>query len=117
MPTGDSISEGVRIDGFALKRYGYPLADVSIISSQGDREEKGKRRETALLVARRAEWRKPPSTVETSGVLSWIFAGLGAAVAAAVLYGVWASNRAARRAEAQARSELPDRIELPGDRS
>lgn len=117
MPTGDSISEGVRIDGFALKRYGYPLADVSIISSQGDREEKGKRRETALLVARRADWRKPPSTVETSGLLSWIFAGLGAAVAAAVIYGVWATNRAARRAEAQARGELPDRIELPGDRS
>lgn len=117
MPTGDSISEGVRIDGFALKRYGYPLADVSIISSQGDREEKGKRRETALLVARRAEWRKPPSTAEASSVLSWIFAGLGAAIAAAVLYGVWSSNRAARRAEAQAKSELPDRIELPGDRS
>jgi hypothetical protein len=115
MPTGDSISEGVRIDGFALKRYGYPLADVSIISSQGDREEKGKRRETALLVARRAEWRKPPSTAETSTVLSWIFAGLGAAVAAAVIYGVWASSRAARLAERQAREALPDRVELPGD--
>lgn len=115
MPTGDSISEGVRVDGFALKRYGYPLADVSIISSQGDRDEKGKRRETALLIARRAEWRKPPSTAETSGVLSWIFAGLGAAVAAAVIYGVWASNRAARRAERQAREALPDRVELPGD--
>ena len=115
MPTGDSISEGVRIDGFALKRYGYPLADVSIISSQGDREEKGKRRETALLVARRAEWRKPPSTAETSTVLSWIFAGLGAAVAAAVIYGVWASGRAARLAERQARAALPDRIDVPGD--
>lgn len=115
MPTGDSISEGVRIDGFALKRYGYPLADVSIISSQGDREEKDKRRETALLVARRAEWRKPPSTAETSTVLSWIFAGLGAAVAAAVIYGVWASGRAARLAERQARAALPDRIDVPGD--
>lgn len=115
MPTGDSISEGVRIDGFALKRYGYPLADVSIISSWGDREEKGKRRETALLVARRAEWRKPPSTAETSTVLSWIFAGLGAAVAAAVIYGVWASSRAARLAERQAREALPDRVELPSD--
>ena len=115
MPRGDSISEGVRIDGFALKRYGYPLADVSIISSQGDREEKGKRRETALLVARRAEWRKPPSTAETSTVLSWIFAGLGAAVVAAVIYGVWASSRAARLAERQAREALPDRVELPGD--
>jgi len=115
MPSGDSISEGVRIDGFALKRYGYPLADVSIISSQGDREEKDKRRETALLVARRAEWRKPPSTAETSTVLSWIFAGLGAAVAAAVIYGVWASGRAARLAERQAREALPDRIDVPGD--
>jgi hypothetical protein len=115
MPTGDSISEGVRIDGFALKRYGYPLVDVSIISSQGDREEKGKRRETALLVARRAEWRKPPSTAQTSTVLSWIFAGLGAAVAAAVIYGVWASSRAARLSERQAREALPDRVELPGD--
>lgn len=115
MPTGDSISEGVRVDGFAFKRYGYPLADVSIISSQGDRDETGKRRETALLVARRAEWRKPPSTAETSGVLSWIFAGLGAAVAAAVIYGLWASNRAARLAERQAREALPDRVDLPRD--
>ena len=111
------IGRDVEIDGFALKRYGYPLADVSIISSQGDREEKGKRRETALLVARRAEWRKPPSTAETSTVLSWIFAGLGAAVAAAVIYGVWASGRAARLAERQARAALPDRINVPGDRT
>ena len=43
MPTGEQISERVRISGFALKRYGYPLADLEISSSQGDVRTKGER--------------------------------------------------------------------------
>ena len=114
MPTGDSIAERVEVAGFALKRYGYPLADVAILSSQGNREEKGRRMETALLLGREAVWKPNPSTAGTMSTLSWIFTSIAAAVAAVLFYGIWSSGRAARADERQARAALPERVELPG---
>ena len=114
MPTGDAISERVRVSGFTLKRYGYPLADVAIVSSQGDRDEKGKRMETALVIADHAVWLPNPTPRGAMNMLFWIFAGLAAAVALVLGYGAWAMGRDARLSEQQARSELPDRIDLPG---
>ncbi|MFM7108471.1 MAG: hypothetical protein ACKOZU_07725 [Planctomycetaceae bacterium] len=112
MPTGDQISESVVVPGFALKRYGYPLADAVI----GDDVRKGQRLETPLVLARRAIWRQPPSTRGASDALFGIFAALAALVAVALAWGSWSMRRDARRAEARARAELPERIDIPGGR-
>lgn len=113
MPTGDRISERVRVQGFALKRYGYPLADVEIVSSQGDEATHGRRMETALVVGRRADWRPVPAAGPTGGWLSWLFLGIIAAVTAAVVALAWVRRREEQRARARARAALPDRIDLP----
>jgi hypothetical protein len=113
MPTGDRITERVRVHGFALKRYGYPLADVEIVSSQGDEAAHGRRMETALVVGRRAEWQPVPATGPTGGWLSWLFLGIIAAVAALVAALAWVRRREDRRARARARDALPERVELP----
>lgn len=112
MPTGDQISERVVVPGFALKRYGYPLADAVI----GDEVRKGQRLETALVLARRAIWQPLPSTRGASDALFGIFAGLAALVGAALAWGAWSMRRDARRAEARARASLPDTITFPGGR-
>ena len=112
MPTGDQISESVVVSGFALKRYGYPLADAVI----GDEVRKGKRLEAPLVIGRRATWQPRPSTAAASNVLFGVFAGLAALVAAALAWGAWSMRRDARQAEARARAELPDRLTLPGQR-
>jgi hypothetical protein len=116
MPTGDRISERVAVAGYALKRYAYPLADVAITSSQGDRKLEGGRMETALVLGRRAEWTPSASPAAASAVLFWIFSGLAAIVAAALALGLWAMSRDARRRERRARAELPDTIRLPEGR-
>jgi hypothetical protein len=113
MPTGDRITERVTVHGFALKRYGYPLADVNIVSSQGDEATHGRRMETALVVGRRVDWRPVPAAGPAGGWLSWLFLGIIAAVTAAVVALVWVRRREERRARARARAALPDRIELP----
>lgn len=112
MPTGDQISEPVVVPGFALKRYGYPLADAVI----GDDVRKGERLETPLVLARRAIWRPLPSTRGASDALFGIFAVLGGLVAAALAWGAWSMRRDAREAEARARAEMPKTFTLPGDR-
>lgn len=113
MPTGDRITERVLVDGFALKRYGYPLADVEIVSSQGDEAAHGRRMETALVVGRRADWRPVPAAGPTGGWLSWLFPGIIAAVVASFAALAWVRRREDRRARARARAALPERIELP----
>jgi hypothetical protein len=113
MPKGDRISERVSISGFALKRYGYPLADVTIISSQGDEVERNRRMETPLVLGQRAEWRPAVVPTREGGFLFWIFAGLAAAVLAALALRNWGVQRQARRADRAARAALPDRFELP----
>jgi hypothetical protein len=116
MPTGDRVSERVTVEGFALKRYAYPLADVAISSSQGDRELKGGRMETALVLGNRAVWTPAASPATASRLLSWIFFGLAGIVAAALVLGLWAVSRDASRRERRARAELPDTIRLPDGR-
>jgi hypothetical protein len=116
MPTGDRISERVTIHGFAVKRYAYPLADVAISSSQGDRTLEGGRMETALVLGNRAVWTPSASPATASRLLSWIFFGLAGIVAAALVLGLWAVSRDARRRERRARAELPDTIRLPDGR-
>ena len=114
MPTGEQISERVRLSGFALKRYGYPLANLEISSSQGDVRTKGERMETALLIGKTAAWIPNPSTQGASNLLFWIFSGLAALVGLALLVGAWSINRDARRAARASREQLPDRLDLPG---
>jgi hypothetical protein len=116
MPTGDRVSERVTVEGFAFKRYAYPLADVAISSSQGDRTLEGGRMETALVLGRRAAWTPAASPATASRLLSWIFFGLAGIVAAALVLGLWAVSRDARRRERRARAELPDTIRLPDGR-
>jgi hypothetical protein len=112
MPTGDGISEAVVVAGFALKRYAYPLADAVI----GDEVRRGQRRETPLVLGRRAVWQPRPATRAASDLLFAAFAALAAAVAAALAWGTWTMRRDARRSAARARAELPDTFALPPDR-
>ena len=114
MPTGEQISERVRISGFTLKRYGYPLADLEISSSQGDVRTKGERMETALVIGKAATWIPNPSTQGASNLLFWIFSSLAALVGLALLAGAWSMNRDSRRAARASREQLPDRLDLPG---
>jgi hypothetical protein len=114
-PGGDRISERVSVTGFALKRYGYPLPDLDISSSQGDRETRGQRMETALLVGGTPVWERPAPVVDGRG-LSTIFAMLAAAVGLLLAFGAWRMQRDAGRAAARKRAQLPDRLELPDDR-
>jgi hypothetical protein len=110
-PTGDSIAEKVTVSGFGLKRYGYPMPDVTISTSQGERNTRGQRMETALLVGRTAAWKPEPSVAGATSALSWVFSALAALVGLALVYSVWAMNRGGGR-----RVDLPDRIDLPGGR-
>jgi hypothetical protein len=113
MPTGDSISERVRVNGFALKRYGYPLANVDILSSDGDEALRGRRMETALVVGRSAEWRPIPPMGPTDGFPTWLFLGIVAAVAALIVAGFLSGRRESRLARTRSREELPERIDVP----
>lgn len=113
MPTGPRIGERVRVSGFAFKRYAYPLPDVTISSSQGDRRQQGQRQETALLVGRTPVWLPAPSPARAIDALGWGFLGIAAVVGLAVAMAAWALARDRRARERQARRDLPERIDLP----
>ena len=113
MPTGQEIGERVRVSGFALKRYGYPLPDVKISSSQGNEEQKGQRQETALLVGREAGWLPAPSPTKEVNTLGWVFLSIASVIGLALALAAWSFARDTRRRDRQARGKLPDRIELP----
>ena len=113
IPTGPRIGERVRVSGFAFKRYGYPLPDVTISSSQGDRRQQGQRQETALFVGREPVWLPAPSPARAVDALGWGFLGMAALVALAVAMAAWALARDRRARDRQVRRDLPDRIELP----
>jgi hypothetical protein len=113
MPTGQQISERVRVAGFAFKRYGYPLPDVRISSSQGDKEQKGQRQETALLIGNQARWRPAPSPTGQVDALGWIFLAIAAVIGIAIALAAWSFARDSRRRDRRARRELPDRIDVP----
>jgi hypothetical protein len=108
MPTGQNINERVRVSGFAMKRYAYPLPKL-----QGQGEKPERRQETPLVIGRRAVWVPEPSTAGATSLLGWIFAGLAAVIGLLLAFGAWRSARDTRRRERRERDALPDRIELP----
>jgi hypothetical protein len=108
MPTGQNINERVRVSGFALKRYAYPLPKV-----QGEKAQPDRRQETPLVVGRRAVWVPEPSTAGAASLLGWIFAGLAGLIGLLLAFGAWRSSRDTRRRERRERDALPKRIELP----
>lgn len=113
MPRGETISERVRVPGFAFKRYRYPLPEVVV---DGTRERpRGGSRSAPLIVAPGAEWIAAPSTRGLSDRLFWGFFGILAALAAVVAFSAWSSARDARRAERARREALPERIDLPAE--
>ncbi len=105
MPTGPKISEPVRVAGFALKSYAYPL-------QTGDGSEI--RREAPLLIGGDVAWQRP-STDSPQGPLAWVFAALAATIVVGAALAVWAGGRDARRRARQRRASLPDRFVPPGD--
>jgi len=113
MPTGDRIAEQVRVPGFALKRYGYPLADVTIISSQGDEVDRDRRMETPLVIGPAAVWEPSAPVARGMNPLMWVVGALAAALLAALLYRSSSFNRQARRDAAAARAALPEKFQLP----
>lgn len=117
MPSGDSIAEEVSVPAFAFKRYSYPLQDVLISSSQGDTRTAGERLYLPMVIGRRAAWKPAPSVQGATDVLFWIFSAITGLVAAFVAYGAWSAGRTAKRLAEQRRSQLPDRVRLPGDES
>jgi len=113
MPTGQQIGERVRVSGFAFKRYGYPLPEVNISASQGDKEQRGYRQETALLIGKEAAWQPAPSPTREVNAMGWVFLSIAAVIGLAIALAAWSSARDSRRRATQARSALPERIELP----
>ena len=113
MPTGHQIGERVRVSGFAFKRYGYPLPEVNISASQGDKEQRGSRQETALLIGKEAAWQPAPSPTREVNAMGWVFLAIAAVIGLAIALAAWSSARDSRRRARQVRSALPDRIELP----
>lgn len=113
MPTGDRVGERVRVTGFGLKRYGYQLPAMKITSSQGDSEQKARRRETPLVIAPDLAWTPAPSPQRTVTTLGSIFLSIAAAIGVGLALAAWSFARDARRTARKARAELPDHIELP----
>jgi hypothetical protein len=113
MPSGQQMGERVRVAGFAFKRYGYPLPDVRISSSQGDREQKDQRQETALVIGRQPVWLPAAKATREVDALGWAFLGMAGLIGAALAATAWLFARDSRRRERVSRRELPDRIDLP----
>ena len=115
MPTGDTISERVRVPGFAFKRYSYPLRDALITSSLGDSEIKGERMSTPLVIGPIAEWQQPPSAKGASDLLFLIFTGIIGVLALLMVFSSWSTHRQLAQAERLRRAAMPDRLELPNE--
>jgi hypothetical protein len=105
MPSGPTISEPVRVAGFALKSYAYPLRTA---------EGTEIRREAPLLVGGDVAWQRPRAG-SSQDPLGWVFAALAATIVAGAALAVWAGRRDARRRAAQRRVSLPDRFVPPGN--
>jgi hypothetical protein len=114
MPSGDRISERVRVAGFALKRYAYPFDDPRPDAS-GEAPEGPSKRLTTLLIAPQLEWFPPASQDATQPI--WVIAAVAALVALAAIVGVGVlyGNRSLDRTIRKAREELPDRVDIPSE--
>ena len=108
MPTGENINEHVRVSGFALKRYEYLIATPT-----GQDQKKNDRQETPLLIGKRAVWLPDPSAAEAGSTLGWVFTGIAGFIGLILLAGAWAISRDAQKQAKLARSQLPDRVQLP----
>ena len=108
MPTGQSINEPVRVSGFAMKRYAYPLPKV-----QGQGEAAAARQETPLVIGKQALWLPEPSASQATGILGWVFLALAGVVALVLAFGAWRVGRDARLQQKRQRASLPDKLELP----
>ena len=108
MPSGERIGERVRVAGFALKRYSYPLQDLRISSSQGDERRTGERMATVLLVGDRPVWLPEPTEARTTDTLFWVFAAIMGLIGLVLAW----SALSWRRSAAARRDRLPDRIDL-----
>lgn len=109
MPSGQSITERIRVSGFALKRYGYPLPKPR----KADGKPAEERRETPLLIGKQAVWMPAPSPAKAASLLGWVFTGLAGVVGLLLAAGLWSFSRAARRKKRLDRESLPDRLRLP----
>ena len=108
MPTGQTINERVRVSGFALKRYGYPLPRV-----KGQEAAEPQRQETPLIIGRQAIWVPEPSQANATSLLGWAFMLLAGLIGLVLAFGAWRFNRDARLQRRRLRDALPDKIELP----
>lgn len=114
MPSGDRISERVKVAGFALKRYAYPFDDPRPDAS-GDAPEGPSKRLTTLLIAPQLEWFPPASPDSTQPI--WVIAAVAALVALAAIVGVGVlyGNRSLDQTIRKAREDLPDRVDIPSE--
>jgi len=117
MPYGESMSEWVEVDGFAMKQYAYTLpGDDKLPADNRGKDGDAKagksakeRRETPLFIARQAVWKPAPSTKELTSTLGWVFIGLAATLAIAMMVAGWSMSRKSGRRNREA---LPDRVEI-----
>lgn len=109
MPTGESISERVRVPGFGFKRYRYPLAAATASPVKANRIS------TALVIAPTLEWRRPPGPAAASSILAAAAAVVLGLLTLAAALAAWRGRAAARRSPRSRRATLPDRIQLPGE--
>lgn len=114
MPSGERISERVRVAGFAFKRYAYPFDDTRP-NEEGHVENEPSRRVTSLLIGPEPTW-FPPASKDAAQPI-WVIAAVAAvvALAAIVIVGFMYGNRSIDQTIKKAREELPDRVELPRD--
>lgn len=108
MPTGQQINEQVRVSGFAMKRYAYPLP-----KEQGSDVAESTRQETPLVIGKRALWVPEASNANATSLLGWMFLALAGLVGLVLAFGAWRLSRDARLARKRQRASLPDRVQLP----
>jgi len=112
MPTGQAINEQVRVTGFAMKRYAYPLPKVRR-ENGGEQGAADGRQETPLVIGTRAVWMPEPSAAGATSLLGWVFLGLAGLVGLVLAVGAWRYGRDARRERERQRAGLPDKLQLP----
>jgi hypothetical protein len=98
----------VRVSGFAMKRYAYPLP-----KEQGRDVAESTRQETPLVIGKRALWVPEPSNADATSLLGWVFLALAGLVGLVLAFGAWRFNRDARLSRKRQRASLPDRVQLP----
>ena len=115
MPSGEDISERVRVPAFGFKRYSYPLRDPQSALPPAADEVKGERVSTALVIGPGVEWLRPPSPAGASNLLFGVFAGILCLLGAVFTVNAWMARRDRRAAERRRREAMPERLDLPSE--